>query len=175
MRSVRKWEFVLLCVILLSLTMHTFLGEYEVAIDAKGRFLLPAGFRKQLSEGTGERFVINRGFESYLTLYPMDIWDKLSAKINKLNDFNPKERAFKRLFLNGASIIELDSAGRMNLPKPLMEYAGISKEMVFSAQGNKVELWDKEAYHNYIKQNAGGLSLLAEEVGGSEFFNPFAD
>jgi MraZ protein len=155
--------------------MHTFLGEYEVAIDAKGRFLLPAGLRKQLPEGAGERFVINRGFEACLVLYTMDVWQMLSAKMNKLNDFNQKERAFKRLFLNGAGIVELDSAGRMLLPKNLMEYAGLSKDMILAAQGNKVELWDKEAYQNYMKQNVGGLSLLAEEVGGSEFFNPFAD
>ena len=155
--------------------MHTFLGEYEVAIDAKGRFLLPAGLRKQLPEGAGERFVINRGFESCLVLYTMDVWQVLSAKMNKLNDFNQKERAFKRLFLNGASIVELDSAGRMLLPKNLMEYASLSKEMILAAQGNKVELWDKEAYQNYMKENVGGLSILAEEVGGTEFFNPFAD
>lgn len=155
--------------------MHTFLGEYEVAIDAKGRFLLPAGLRKQLPEGAADRFVINRGFENCLVVYTMDVWQVLSAKINKLNDFNQKERAFKRLFLNGACIVELDSAGRMLLPKNLMEYAGLSKDMVLAAQGNKVELWDKEAYQNYMKQHVGGLSLLAEEVGGSEFFNPFAD
>jgi MraZ protein len=155
--------------------MHTFLGEYEVAIDAKGRFLLPAGLRKQLPEGAGERFVINRGFENCLVLYTMDVWKVLSDKMNKLNDFNQKERAFKRLFLNGASIVELDSAGRMLLPKNLMEYAALSKDMVLAAQGNKVELWDRDAYQDYMKQNVGALSLLAEEVGGSEFFNPFAD
>jgi len=155
--------------------MHTFLGEYEVAIDAKGRFLLPAALRKQLPEGFGERFVINRGFENCLVLYTMDVWQILSAKMNKLNDFNQKERTLKRLFLNGASVIELDGAGRMLLPKNLMEFAGLSKDMVLAAQGNKVELWDKEAYQTYMKQNVGGLSMLADEVGGSEFFNPFAD
>lgn len=155
--------------------MHTLLGEYEVAIDAKGRFLLPAGLRKQLPEGAGDTFIINRGFEPCLVLYTTDVWAVLSAKINKLNDFNPKERQFKRLFLNGASLVELDSAGRMNLPKNLMEYAGLSKEMVLAAQGNKVELWDKTAYQNYMKQAMGNLSQLAEEVGGSESFNPFAD
>ncbi len=97
--------------------MHSFIGEYEVAIDAKGRFLLPAGLRKQIADGQGERFVVNRGFESCLVLYTMDVWELISARINKLNDFNPKERALKRLFLNGANIVELDSAGRMNLPK----------------------------------------------------------
>lgn len=154
--------------------MPSFLGEYEVAIDAKGRFLLPAGFRKQLPEGLGERFVVNRGFENCLVLYTMDVWEVLANKMSKLNDFNPKERAFKRLFLNGANIVELDSAGRLNLPKNLMEYAGLSKEMIVAAQGNKVELWDKDAYQKYMQEHVGGLSLLAEEVGGTEFFNPFA-
>ena len=93
--------------------------------------------------------------------------------INKLNDFNPKVREFKRLFLNGATIVELDAAGRFLLPKPLQEFAGIKKDMVFSAQGNKIELWDKEAYHNYIKANAAGFSDLAATVAGADFFNPF--
>ena len=130
-------------------------------MDAKGRFLLPSGFRKQLPEGSAERFVINRGFENCLTLYPMDSWTVLSEKINKLNDFNPKVREFKRLFLNGANIVEADSAGRILLPKPLQEYAGLKKDIIMSAQGNKVELWDKDTYYNYINQHAGGFSDLA--------------
>ena len=103
--------------------MTSFLGEYEVAIDAKGRFLVPSGFRKQLAEGEAERFVVNRGFESCLTLYPMKVWEALSEKINKLNDFNAKARDFKRLFLNGATIVEMDSAGRLLLPKHSQEFA----------------------------------------------------
>lgn len=150
-----------------------FLGEYEVSIDAKNRFLVPAGFRKQLPEGAEDRFVINRGFENCLTVYTIESWSKLSEQINKLNDFNPKVREFKRLFLNGATIVELDTAGRFLLPKPLQEFAGIKKDMVFSAQGNKIELWDKEAYHNYIKANAAGFSDLAATVAGADFFNPF--
>lgn len=155
--------------------MLSLIGEYELAIDAKGRFLLPAGLRKQLPEGQSDRFVINRGFENCLVMYPMEVWAVISARINKLNDFNPKERALKRLFLNGATIVEVDSAGRMNLPKNLMEFAGLSKEMVLAAQGNKMELWDKAAYQNYLAQHVGDLSALAEEVGGGEAFNPFAD
>lgn len=153
--------------------MTGFLGEYEVAIDAKGRFLLPAGFRKQLPEGAAERFVINRGFENCLTLYPMDTWNALAEKINKLNDFNPKVREFKRLFLNGATVVEADSAGRLLLSKPLQEYANIKKDMIFSAQGNKVELWDKDTYYEYIRQRASDFSNLAAEVAGGDFINPF--
>ncbi|HRO43332.1 MAG TPA: division/cell wall cluster transcriptional repressor MraZ [Flavipsychrobacter sp.] len=153
--------------------MTNFLGEYEVAIDAKGRFLVPSGFRKQLPEGSVERFVINRGFENCLTLYPINSWNVLAEKINKLNDFNSKVRDFKRLFLNGATMVDVDSAGRLLLPKPLQEYASIKKEMIFSAQGNKVELWDKDTYYNYIRQQSASFSDLAAEVAGSDFINPF--
>ena len=153
--------------------MTTLLGEYEVAIDAKGRFLVPSGFRKQLSEGEADRFVINRGFDNCLSLFPLSSWNALAEKINKLNDFNAKAREFKRLFLNGATKVEVDSAGRVLLPKPLQEYAGIKKDMVFSAQGNKVELWDKDTYYNYINQKAGSMSDLASEVAGGDFINPF--
>jgi MraZ protein len=151
--------------------MHHFIGEYEVAIDAKGRFLLPAGFRKQLPEEGGDQFVINRGFEQCLTLYPMDTWNRLSEQLGKLNDFNPKAREFKRLFLNGANKVELDGAGRMLLTKPQMEFAGIKKEMVLSLQGDKAELWDKDTYYEYLRQRAGSFSHLAEEVAGGDFFN----
>lgn len=149
------------------------LGEFEIALDAKGRFLLPASFRKQLPEGAAERFVINRGFESCLTLYPMDSWNQLAEKVNKLNDFNPKVREFKRLFMNGANLVDVDSAGRVLVPKSLQEYAGIKKEVVFSAQGSKVELWDKDTYYEYIKNSAAGFSDLAAEVIGGDFMNPF--
>jgi len=153
--------------------MTNFFGEYEVAIDAKGRFLLPSGFRKQLPEGAAESFVVNRGFENCLTMYTRASWDALTEKINKYNDFNPKVREFKRVFMNGATIIELDSAGRLLLPKGLQLHAGINKDMVFSAQGNKVELWDKDTYYEYMRSKAAGFSDLAAEVAGGDLLNPF--
>lgn len=153
--------------------MTSFLGEYEIAIDAKGRFLLPAAFRKQLPENAVERFVINRGFENCLSMYHIDRWNLLTEKLAKLNDFNPKVREFKRLFQNGATMIDVDSAGRILLPKPLQEYAGIKKDMVLSAQADKVELWDKDTYYNYIREKSAGFSDLAAEVAGGDFMNPF--
>ena len=74
------------------LKMTGFLGEFESTLDAKGRFLLPAGLKKQLPEGENTRFVINRGFEKCLTLYPRQSWEPLFAKISTLNDFDPKVR-----------------------------------------------------------------------------------
>ena len=153
--------------------MTSFLGEYEVALDQKGRFLLPSGFRKQLPENAAEKFVINRGFENCLSLYPLEGWNVLADKINRLNDFNKKVREFKRLFLNGATTVEMDNAGRILIPKTLQEYADLKKDIIFSAQGNKVELWNKDSYYNYIRQHADGFSDLAAEVAGGDFMNPF--
>ncbi len=152
--------------------MTSFLGEYEVAIDAKGRFLLPSGFRKQMAEGAGGRFVIKREVEKCLTIYPAETWKAISEKINRLNDLKESVRTFKRLFLNGAMDVELDSADRLLIPKPLQEYAGIKKDAVLAAQGNKLELWDKDTYYDYLRQNVGSMSRLAEEV-ATDFGNPF--
>src|ERR1043165_2700216 len=101
--------------------MTVFLGEKEVSLDPKGRFLLPADFRKQMPDGMGDKFVINRGFESCINIYTMDVWKVISEKVSKLNDFKAEVREFKRLFLNGATMVELDSADRMLITKPLME------------------------------------------------------
>ena len=78
--------------------MIGFLGEYEATLDAKGRFLLPAGFKKQLPEEGATHFIINRGFEKCLTLYPQQSWDPIFSEISKLNDFDPKVREFRRYF-----------------------------------------------------------------------------
>lgn len=153
--------------------MFNLLGEYEISLDAKGRFLVPSAFRKLLEEGQGERFVINRGYEPCLVMYTQESWNNTTAKLQKLNEFNQKVRAFKRMFLNGASFVDIDSAGRILVPKQLLEYAGIKKEMVFSAQGNKVELWDKDTYYKYMQEQAPGFSDLADEVVGGDFMNPF--
>lgn len=153
--------------------MANFIGEYELSIDAKGRFLLPSSFRKQLPEGADVQFVVSRGFEQCLNLYPMDEWNILSEKINKLNDFNPKVRDFKRLFLNGANIVESDAAGRLLLTKILLEHAGISKDIVLTAQGNKMEIWDKAAHRAHIQSKMGDFSDLANEVLGGGFISPF--
>jgi MraZ protein len=151
--------------------VYNLLGEYEVTVDAKGRFLMPGALRKQLPKGEGEKFVVNRGFENCLSVYPVHAWEILSAQINKLNDFNPKVREFKRLFLNGATIVELDGAGRMLLPKSLGAYANLIKDVTVCAQGNKMELWNTKVYMQYINERASDFSGLAAEVAGGDFFN----
>ena len=145
--------------------MIGFLGEYESTLDAKGRFLLPAGFKKQLPGEGAAHFVINRGFEKCLTLYPLQSWDPIFSEISKLNDFDPKVREFRRYFLNGATQLELDSAGRLLLPKNLTEHAGLEKDIVLVSAVNKIEIWDKTKYKEFFESfTPQSFSDLANEV-----------
>jgi MraZ protein len=145
--------------------MIGFLGEFEATLDAKGRFLLPAGFKKQLPEEEGSRFVINRGFEKCLALYPVKNWEPLFADISRLNDFDPKVREFRRYFLNGATIVEPDSAGRLLVPPNLKEHAGLEKDIVLVAAVNKIEIWDSNKYKQFFESySPDTFSNLANEV-----------
>ena len=145
--------------------MIGFIGEYEATLDAKGRFLLPSGFKKQLPEGGTDNFVVNRGFEKCLSLYPMKSWKPIFAEISDLNDFDPKVRQFRRYFLNGATQVELDSANRLLLPKNLMEYAGLEKDIVLVSAVNKIEIWDKNKYQQFFEKfSPETFSILAKEV-----------
>ncbi len=145
--------------------MISFLGEFEATLDSKGRFLLPAGFKRQIPEGESTRFVINRGFEKCLSLYPMQSWQPLYDQISTLNDFDPKVREFRRFFLNGAIIVEPDAAGRLLIPQNLKEYAGLSKDIVLAAAVNKIEIWDKEKYQQFFESySADDFSSLAQSV-----------
>lgn len=145
--------------------MTGFLGEFESTLDAKGRFLLPAGLKKQLPEGENTRFVINRGFEKCLTLYPMQSWEPLFARISTLNDFDPKVREFRRYFLNGATEVELDSAGRLLLPPNLKEYAALEKDIVLASAAEKIEIWSLANYKKFFESySPEDFSAIAKQV-----------
>ena len=149
--------------------MTGFLGEFEATLDAKGRFLLPAGFRKQLPEADTARFVINRGFEKCLALYPLKTWEPLFARISGLNEFDPKQREFRRAFLNGATYVEPDTAGRILLPPNLKLYAGLEKDIVLMATGDKIEIWDSNKYKQFFDSiSSDALSDLANDVLGGK-------
>ncbi|HUQ96543.1 MAG TPA: division/cell wall cluster transcriptional repressor MraZ [Chitinophagaceae bacterium] len=145
--------------------MASFLGEFEATLDPKGRFLLPAGFKRQIPEGENTRFVINRGFEKCLSLYPMASWQPLYDQISTLNDFDPKVREFRRYFLNGATEVELDSAGRLLLPPNLKEYAGLEKDIVLASAIDKIEIWSTDQYKKFFESYAPeDFSALAQKV-----------
>ena len=146
--------------------MTQFLGEYECKLDAKGRMMMPMGLRKQVHPDALEKFVLNRGFESCLALYPMNEWQAISAQINQLNQFVKKNREFARYFYRGASELELDSTGRILLPKRLLEYAGIDKDVILSAWSNKIEIWSPDKFEALLKDEPDDFAVLAEEVMG---------
>ncbi len=144
--------------------MIGFLGEYEATLDQKGRFLLPSGLRKQLPEGEN-LFVLSRGFENNLSLYPMKTWENIVARISKLNDFDTNVRRFKTMFLGGATQVELDAAGRMLLPPSLKEYAGLSKDIIITPDTDKVKIWDASKYKKLFEDfSPDDFSKLANEV-----------
>jgi MraZ protein len=145
--------------------MIGFLGEYEATLDAKSRFLLPVGFRKQLPEEENTQFVICRGFEKCLSLYPKKSWDPIFARISQLDDFDPEVRQFRRYFLNGATPVELDSAGRLLVPQPLKEYAGLEKDIVLAPGVDKIEIWDQTKYRQFFESfSPESFSSLARQV-----------
>jgi MraZ protein len=145
--------------------MTGFLGEFEATLDAKGRFLLPAGFKKQLTDEEPHRFVINRGFEKCLSLYPIKNWEEQYQDISKLSDFDPQDREFKRYFLNGATIVEPDSAGRILVPPNLKQHADLDKDIVLMAMGNKLEIWDSKNHKQFFDSfSQDKFSNLAKNV-----------
>lgn len=127
---------------------------------------MPSGLRKQLPEDQQVDFIVNRGLDKCLVLYPLKVWEKELEQIQARNQYVKKNRAFTRWFLNGATPITLDGSARVNIPKRLMEYAGLEKDLVLVAQINKVEIWDKAKYQGWFDEPDYDFEALAEEVMG---------
>jgi len=142
------------------------IGEFEIKLDQKGRVILPANLKKQISPEAKDLFVINRGFENCLVLYPMNEWKSISAEINRLNLYNRKNRNFVRYFYRGATELALDGSNRLLLPKTLMSYAGITKEVILFAFSNRIEVWAKDKYEQLMTDEPEDFAALAEEVMG---------
>ena len=146
--------------------MTQLIGEYICKLDAKGRLNVPSALKKQIPTEAQEKFVVNRGFENCLVLYPQNEWDKVVAKIQKLNPYKKENREFQRRFHRGATQLELDSSSRLNLPNGLLPHAGIKKEVVLFAHINKIEIWDKAAYDAMFNESDDDFAELAESVMG---------
>lgn len=144
--------------------MSNLMGEYECKIDAKGRVMMPVGLKKQIPAEAHNTFVINRGFEQCLVIYPKNEWDKISEDLNKLNLFSKKNRDFFRYFMRGATQLELDSNGRFLIPKNLLTYGEIAQELVLFAFSNRIEVWNKAKYETLLTDEPQDFANLAEEV-----------
>ena len=149
--------------------MQHFIGTYECKADAKGRIMIPVALKKQLSAVVSKGFVLKRAvFNSCLELYPMQEWEQLMTKVNKLNRFNKKNIDFIRRFTAGVKIVEVDASGRLLIPKDLLIHASIQKEVVVSSAVNILEIWDKDQYEAAIDAATLDFGALAEEVMGDQ-------
>lgn len=149
--------------------MLNLLGEYDCKVDSKGRLMFPAKLRKQLEPVLSHGLVINRDiFAKCLVLYPKPEWDKVNQEMAQLSRYNRSHQQFQRRFMNGATNLELDSAGRILVPASLLEYAGIdpkaTKEVKVNGLGNKIEMWSKPAYEKEILDQGDDFGDLAEQV-----------
>ncbi|WP_028295554.1 division/cell wall cluster transcriptional repressor MraZ [Olivibacter sitiensis] len=149
--------------------MTHFIGEFECKLDTKARMVLPAGLKKQMPEVERDGLVVNRGFEKHLVIYTMAEWAKKQEELSKLNTYDPKVREFIRKFTRGATVLSLDSANRVLLPKALMAYAGIQTDVVLACQFNTIEIWSKEEYEaQWENDSSENFSSLAAEVMGGK-------
>ncbi len=148
--------------------MNSLIGTYECKVDAKGRLLLPAPLKKQLSASIQDGFVLKRSvFQPCLELYPMSEWNLMMQKINKLNRFVKKNDDFIRRFSAGVKVVEIDNLGRLLVAKDLSTFAKITKDVVLNSAINIVEIWDKELYEKAIDDSVVDFADLAEDVMGN--------
>ncbi len=147
--------------------MNQLLGEYPCKIDPKGRLRLPTGLLEQLPVDERDHFVVNRGLEKCLMLYPKKVWDEKSAQVNELNDFDMLARQFKRAFYRGATPLKRDTADRLNFPNQLLEWAGICDgEVVLAAVDDKIEVWAAAQYNEQLDKELD-MAQLAQTVLGN--------
>jgi MraZ protein len=149
--------------------LNSLIGTYECKADAKGRLMLPAALKKQLTPVLQNGFVLKRAvFQPCLELYPMAEWEILMRKVNTLNRFKKKNNDFISRFTAGVKIIDVDTNGRLLIPKDLTVFASISKNVVVSSAINIVEIWDKDKYEQAIDNATVDFADLAEEVMGQD-------
>ena len=149
--------------------MNTLTGTYECKADIKGRLMLPVALKKQLAVSMGNGFVLKRAvFQPCIELYPAQEWEALMHKVNKLNRFKKKNNDFIRRFTAGVKVVDLDASGRLLIPKDLLGFAKIEKEIVVSSAVSIVEIWDKTQYEKAIDDAASDFAALAEEVMGQD-------
>ena len=143
--------------------MSFFTSEYECKLDAKGRLVLPSKIKGNLPEASGNELVLRRGFEPCLILYPMVEFKKIYSKISGLNEFNEEYRKLQRNFFRGNATVELDGTGRFLIPKLMINYAQLQKEAIVVGMGNRIEIWNPEQYNQYLINDPGEFSALAQK------------
>ncbi|PLX03889.1 MAG: division/cell wall cluster transcriptional repressor MraZ [Marinilabiliales bacterium] len=147
--------------------MVSVLGTYECKLDAKGRFMFPVQFKNQMGEELKRGFVIKRSiFKKCLELFPIEQWQTETAMVSKLNMFRKKNADFVTKFMAGVKPVELDGTGRLLIPKDLLRYGDITKEIVLTSVVNRIEIWDRSQYELAVDYDPDDFAGLAEDVMG---------
>ncbi len=143
-------------------------GEYSCKLDAKGRLKLPAGLVEQLG-GIPMEIIMNRGVEDCLRIFSSDAWEqKTKELINRLNPNNSKHRTLARYINRGVTKLSVDSNGRILIPKTLMEFAGLKKDVIVNGNLSEIEVWSKDRYENGLEWDQEVYSNLLDEVLGDD-------
>ena len=137
-----------------------FMGEYHHNIDEKSRIIMPSKFRYDL----GETFVITRGIDSCLFVYPKETWNNITNKLNELSFTKKDVRSFQRFFLSAATICEFDKQGRINISSPLASYANLTKECVIIGVNDRIEIWSKENFDKFLNESMENVTEIAEHL-----------
>jgi MraZ protein len=137
-----------------------FMGEFQHSVDDKGRIIIPVKFRELL----GTSFVVTRGLDHCLFVYPRDEWTLLEQKLKSLPLMKSDARAFTRFFFSGATECEWDKQGRVNLPANLRDYAKLDKECVVLGVSNRMEIWSKTIWSQYYEQSEETFNDIAEKL-----------
>ncbi len=144
--------------------MSSFKGSYSYSVDSKGRINIPAKLRKYVSPDANDTFVINRGFEKCLFVYPLDEWNKLEQSIRGLSPSDSKHRFFTRTLLQYATESQLDGQARIIIPQQLLQFAGIKDEVLILGVLERIEVWNPKFYEEYLKSQAEDYETVAEMV-----------
>jgi MraZ protein len=144
--------------------MSSFKGTYRFSVDAKGRVNIPSKLRKSLSDDIKDFFVITRGFDKCVYVYPLDEWAKTEGALNKLSDYNSDDRLFSRMIYENATDVQLDSQARIVIPVELRQYASIEGEILIVGNRNKIELWNPKVYEDYKTKQTESYESVAEKV-----------
>ena len=137
-----------------------FIGEYHHTIDEKGRIIIPAKFRDSL----GKEFIITRGIENCLFVYSLQNWANITDKLSSLPFTKKDARVFNRFFMSGATNVELDKQGRVNISQPLIDYANLTKDCVIIGTGDRLEVWSQESWNSFIDSTKDNMSDIAENL-----------
>jgi len=151
---------------------YDLIGEFDVSLDSKGRFRMPSNLLKKLGDTEKLTFVVRKGWDPHLTLYPKPIWDTLVAELNQRSELDPRVKRYAQAFWNGANEVSLDSADRILLPKRLQAYANGDKSLILTARNDKIEIWTEAEYNQLMEVSPEEMQDLGAELFGGSAGTP---